>query len=178
MSTAQGITYRPASPGDVKLLTRMLWVAFNWRDEAVSEQHWPDPTAAAKYVDGFGRHGDAGVVAAVAGQGVGAAWYRLLPADDPGYGFVAADIPEVTLGVASKARGRGIGTALMQRLLDIALQARFGRGGLLQGGISTGRTSTRWPVVVRSRMALSSPRLEYFTTSLKKKRSSCASGSG
>ena len=74
MSTAQGITYRPASPGDVELLTRMLWIAFNWRDETVSEQHWPDPTAAAKYVDGFGRPGDAGVVPAVAGEDVGAAW--------------------------------------------------------------------------------------------------------
>jgi ribosomal protein S18 acetylase RimI-like enzyme len=125
MSTAQEITYRPAGPSDVKLLTRMLWVAFNWRDEAVSEQHWPDPTAAAKYVDGFGRHGDAGVVAALAGQDVGAAWYRLLPADDPGYGFVAADIPELTLGVASQARGRGIGTALMQRLLDKAVADRI-----------------------------------------------------
>ncbi len=121
MSTVHEITYRPAAPGDVQLLTRMLWIAFNWRDETVSEQHWPDPTAVARYVDGFGRHGDAGVVAAVAGQGVGAAWYRLLPADDPGYGFVAADIPEVTLGVASQARGRGIGTALMRRLLDRAV---------------------------------------------------------
>jgi hypothetical protein len=55
MSTARGITYRAAAPDDVTLLTRMLWVAFNWRDEAVSEQHWPDPTAAAKCVDGFGR---------------------------------------------------------------------------------------------------------------------------
>ena len=125
MSSAQEIAYRPAAPGDVKLLTRMPWIAFNWRDEAVSEQHWPDPTAAAKYVDGFGRHGDAGVVAAVAGQDVGAAWYRLLPADDPGYGFVAADVPEVTLGVASQARGRGIGTALMQRLLDRAVADRI-----------------------------------------------------
>jgi GNAT superfamily N-acetyltransferase len=125
MSPAQAITYRAAAPGDVKLLTRMLWVAFNWRNEAVSEQHWPDPSAAAKYVDGFGRHGDAGVVAAVAGQGVGAAWYRLLPADDPGYGFVAPDIPELTLAVAPQARGQGIGTALMQRLLDRAVADRI-----------------------------------------------------
>ncbi len=125
MPTGQGITYRPAAPGDVKLLTRMLWIAFNWRDETASEDHWPDPAAAAKYVDGFGRPGDAGVVAAVDGQDVGAAWYRLLPADDPGYGFVAADIPEITLGVASQARGRGIGTALMQRLLDRAVADRI-----------------------------------------------------
>jgi ribosomal protein S18 acetylase RimI-like enzyme len=125
MSTAQEITYRAATSGDLELLTRMLWLAFNWRDESVSEQHWPDRTAAAKYVDGFGRHGDAGVVAAVAGQGVGAAWYRLLPADDPGYGFVAADTPEITLGVASQARGRGVGTALMQRLLEMAVADRI-----------------------------------------------------
>src|ERR687894_1742397 len=125
VSSAQRVTYRAATPGDVKLLTRMLWLAFNWRDEAVSEQHWPDPTAAPKYVDGFGRPGDAGVVAEVAGQGVGAAWYRLLPADDPGYGFVAADIPELTLGVAAQARGRGLGEALVQRLLDRAVADRI-----------------------------------------------------
>ena len=47
------------------------------------------------------------------------------PADDPGYGFVAADIPEITLGVASQARGRGVGTALMQRLLDRAVADRI-----------------------------------------------------
>ena len=35
-----------------------------------------------------------------------------ITSDDPGYGFVAADIPELTLGVASQARGRGIGKAL------------------------------------------------------------------
>ena len=117
MSTAQEITYRPAETGDVELLTRMLWIAFNWRDETVSEQHWPDPTAAAKYVDGFGRHGDAGVVAEVAGQDAGAAWYRLLPAHDRGYGFVAPDIPELTLGVASQARGRGTGDTSCLRSL-------------------------------------------------------------
>ena len=121
MSTVQEIDYRPAAPGDVQLLTRMLWIAFNWRDESAAEDHWPDPTAAAKYVEGFGRPGDAGVVAAIAGTDVGAAWYRLLPADDPGYGFVAADIPELTLGVASQARGHGIGKALMQRLIDRAV---------------------------------------------------------
>jgi GNAT superfamily N-acetyltransferase len=35
------------------------------------------------------------------------------------------DIPEITLGVASQARGRGIGTALMQRLLDTAVADRI-----------------------------------------------------
>ena len=120
MSTGQDVTYRSAAPGDAELLTRMLWIAFNWRDETVSEDHWPDPHAKAKYVDGFGRHGDAGVVAELADEGVGAAWYRLLPADDAGYGFVADDVPELTLGVSPQARGRGIGKALMEHLLEMA----------------------------------------------------------
>jgi hypothetical protein len=68
----------------------MLWVAFNWRNEAVSEQYRPDPTAAAKHVDGFGRDGDAGVVAAVAGQDVGAAWYRLHAGGASGLHVLAA----------------------------------------------------------------------------------------
>jgi ribosomal protein S18 acetylase RimI-like enzyme len=117
-------TYRPAAPGDVSLLRHMLWHAINWRNEDVSPHDWPDRTAPARYVCGFGRCGDAGVVAEVSGRGVGAAWYRLLPADDPGYGFVSADVPEVSLGVAPIARGRRIGTTLMLRLLDTAVASR------------------------------------------------------
>ena len=64
------------------------------------------------------------MVAEIAGQGVGAAWHRLLPADDPGYGFVAADVPEVALGVVPDVRGRGIGTALMERLIEAAVASR------------------------------------------------------
>jgi GNAT superfamily N-acetyltransferase len=36
-----------------------------------------------------------------------------------------AHIPEITLAVASQARARGIGTALMQRLLDRAVADRI-----------------------------------------------------
>jgi ribosomal protein S18 acetylase RimI-like enzyme len=124
------VTYRPAGSEDVPLLHRMLWVAFNWRDEAVPADHWPDPTAPSRYVEGFGRPGDAGVVAEMAGRGVGAAWYRRLPAEDAGYGFVAADVPEITLAVAPDARGHGIGSALMRRLLETAVAQRVPRVSL------------------------------------------------
>ncbi|GHO89233.1 hypothetical protein KSZ_72390 [Dictyobacter formicarum] len=51
---------------------------------------------------------------------LGAAWYRLFPTDAPGYGFVAATIPELTIGVHEKARGLGVGGALLQVLLRAA----------------------------------------------------------
>jgi GNAT superfamily N-acetyltransferase len=55
---------------------------------------------------GLGRPGDAGVVAVT-----------LFPAEEPGFGFIAADIPELAIGVVAEARGRGIGSALLDALL-------------------------------------------------------------
>jgi ribosomal protein S18 acetylase RimI-like enzyme len=37
--------------------------------------------------------------------------------DDHGYGFVATDVPELSIGVTADERGRGVGTALLEELL-------------------------------------------------------------
>lgn len=78
------------------------------------------------YLDGWGRPGDAGVVAvAPTGQRLGAAWYRLFPETDPGWGFVATDVPELSIGVAIDARGRGIGSAMLDALLALAREEGY-----------------------------------------------------
>jgi GNAT superfamily N-acetyltransferase len=77
------------------------------------------------YFEGWGRTGDAAVVAVVDGQRLGAAWYRLFPADDPGWGFVATDVPELSIGVAAEARGRGVGSALLDALLTLARERGY-----------------------------------------------------
>lgn len=86
-----------------------------------------DP-ASAHYVAGWPAPGDVGTVAEAAGVPVGAAWLRSLPADDPGYGFVAADIPELSLAVVADRRGQGVGRQLLRAVVTQARSA--GRTGV------------------------------------------------
>jgi len=96
---------------DVRFLRDMLHHAYYWRERE------PGSTAM-RYVRGFGRRGDTAVVALEDGFPVGAAWYRLFPAAEPGYGFVDEQTPELAIAVVPGMRGRGIGDALLARLLD------------------------------------------------------------
>jgi GNAT superfamily N-acetyltransferase len=75
--------------------------------------------AIARYVEGWGiRSGDSGLIALVDGAPVGAAWLRCFPASEPGYGFVDESIPELSIAVLPAHRGKGIGTRLLERLLQ------------------------------------------------------------
>jgi ribosomal protein S18 acetylase RimI-like enzyme len=118
------IAFRPAVPEDEPFLLDMLWLAFHWRDEAAAAGTWPDPEAPRRYLAGFGRAGDAGVIAEADGVPVGAAWYRVLPAEDAGYGYVEG-VPELTVAVAAAHRARGIARGLIERLLDRAREDGF-----------------------------------------------------
>ncbi len=87
----------------------------------------PDPAVVrrpeiAHYVDGWGREGDIGVIAhnADRSEPIGAAWLRLFQSTDKGYGYVADCIPEMGIAIWPEQRGRGVGTALLNRLLELA----------------------------------------------------------
>lgn len=67
-----------------------------------------------QYVEEFGtRKGDLGFVAVFDEERIGAAWVRLIN----GYGYVDDDTPELTLAVRPEWQGRGVGTALLERIL-------------------------------------------------------------
>ena len=73
----------------------------------------------ARYVEGWGRDGDLGVIAIdrATGLPVGAAWLRLWPGDDKGYGYIDDETPELSISVVPDWRGRGVGTRLIEALL-------------------------------------------------------------
>jgi GNAT superfamily N-acetyltransferase len=116
-------TIRLATAADAAFLADMLVQAANWSPEwkPRSRTRILSAPSTAHYVSGWPRDTDLGVIAEADGRPVGAAWIRFLPAADPGYGFVAEDVPELTIGVAADWRGRGVGRALLQA---IAGQAR------------------------------------------------------
>jgi phosphoribosyl-ATP pyrophosphohydrolase len=119
---------RPAGPQDAGFLADMLVEAVNWspRWNQSRDSIFATPQIA-HYVSGWPRDGDLGVLAQAGGRAAGAAWLRFLPPDDPGYGFVAADAPELTIGVDPLWRGRGVGRALLAALADRARAAGIAR---------------------------------------------------
>jgi GNAT superfamily N-acetyltransferase len=120
---------RRAAAGDGPFLVDMLMEATNWSPQwkPRSRQQVLTSASTAHYVSGWPRDTDLGVIAEVAGEPIGATWLRFLPADDPGYGFVAPDVPELTLGVAAAWRGRGAGRALLQAIAAQAHSAGIAR---------------------------------------------------
>ncbi len=72
----------------------------------------------ARYLEGWGRPGDAGLLAVRGSERLGAALYRLFDPERPGYGFAGPGIPEITIGVVASERSHGVGTTLLQGLIQ------------------------------------------------------------
>jgi len=105
---------RPADRQDARFLRDMLRHAYHWRLSEDAER------PVYRYVRNWGRIGDAGVVAMDGPHAYGGAWYRLLTADEPGFGFVDEKTPELTIAVVPSRRGKGAGKELLDALLDRA----------------------------------------------------------
>lgn len=109
---------RRVEPRDIRFLRDMLHHAFYRREVPAGQDEQP----VYRYVMAWGRHGDGGVLALDEGFPVGAAWYRLFKEEEPGYGFVDEETPELAIAVVPSRRGRGIGDALLKELYARAKQ--------------------------------------------------------
>lgn len=109
---------RKGSPADVPFMRSMLAHAYAWRVNALDAE-----IPLTRYVDNWGRPGDLALIAHETGNRVGAAWLRLFPAHEAGYGFVDAQTPELSIAIVPSRRRHGVGQELMDGLLASARAA-------------------------------------------------------
>lgn len=120
---------RPAVQSDGSFLGDMVVEAANWRGRAPRARHeiLASPEHR-RYIAGWMRPADAGFVAVDDdGIAVGAAWYRVLPRSDPGFGFVGTAVPELIIGVHPLWRSHGVGRTLLHRLVAHAREQGHNR---------------------------------------------------
>jgi len=113
---------RQAGAEDFVFLATMLGEAAVWRPDKptpTGEEVLADPRYAM-YLAGWPRGGDFGLIAEQDGP-IGAAWYRIYSEETHGHGFVAPDIPELSIAVISSRRQEGIGRPLLVDLIDASV---------------------------------------------------------
>lgn len=114
-------TIRPATSADEPFLWEMLFEAAHAGDDVAGPDDLRAVPALARYLDGWGRPGDLGVVAVdEGGTPLGAAWLRLLTGDDAGYGHVDDETPELAIATVPGRRAAGIGTRLLDGVVATA----------------------------------------------------------
>ena len=115
---------RPTTEADAHCLWEMLYHAIHVPPGAAApEREIIYAPELARYVTGWGRPGDLGYLALDAeGLLVGAAWLRRFSADEPGYGFIDAATPDLAIAVTPAWRGHGVGSRLLEALLDKAAE--------------------------------------------------------
>jgi ribosomal protein S18 acetylase RimI-like enzyme len=121
--------FRLSARADPAFLAEMLYEAVNWFDDGAEERPPLDVVLArpenARYVAAWGRTGDVALCALDRrDEPVGAAWYRHFTAAEPGYGYVADDVPELAIAIYPEFRSQRVGSLLLGALL-----ARASRDG-------------------------------------------------
>lgn len=130
-------TLRDLRPVETELLRQATLTNLNWSGEQrFSFRDLDEDPALRHYYALVAARGDHGFVAkAQANSGaevvLGVVWILFLDSTDPGYGFVADGVPELSVCVWSGYRRRGIGAALIDHAL---LQA--GRRGIRRVSLS------------------------------------------
>jgi len=112
---------REAAAADRGLLAQATLDNLNRNGPRFTMREVEDTPQFRHYYDGWPSGEDFGVVTEDAeGVAVAVVWLRYFTAQDPGYGFVADSIPELSIWVSADHRGQGIGGQLLRRISEIA----------------------------------------------------------
>ena len=120
-------TLREGTATDLPFLEEMLYEAFFWsgdvaRPPLIEARSLPEFSIS---LAGWGRPGDAALIAEYADTKAGAVWFRLWTPEAHSYGFVDSKTPELGLAILPRFRGRGIGRRLLQATLDLAAKLAY-----------------------------------------------------
>lgn len=110
-------TTRALDGRDRLLLRLATWLNLNWSGRRSTFADLDaDPHLAAYYrtVPEFG------AVSTADGEATGVVWVTRFPPEAPGYGFVRADVPELSVCVLPGYRGAGVGAGLVGAAVDEA----------------------------------------------------------
>jgi ribosomal protein S18 acetylase RimI-like enzyme len=107
------ILIRSATRHDLGVLWDFLAIAAYEADASAAKAV---PFAAA-HLAGWQRSEDFGFIAEIDAVAVGAAWARQFSRDEEPAFYVDGRTPEITIGVAERARGRGVGGMLLRELI-------------------------------------------------------------
>jgi [ribosomal protein S18]-alanine N-acetyltransferase len=109
---------RGGGPQDVRFMRDMLRHAY-------ANASLVEDLPVSRYVDRWGRPGDTAVIGLEGSTPVGAAWFRLYEAAEPGFGFVDEETPELSIAVVPSRRHHGYGSKLLTELLSRAREAGY-----------------------------------------------------
>ena len=114
------MTRRPLTLADRALLREATLANMNWNTTRFTVDDLDATHEIAHYYTGFPAEGDFGLVDFDGDIARAVGWVVFLPEDDPGYGFVDADTPELSLTTFQGFRGQGLGRDLLSELIVLA----------------------------------------------------------
>jgi ribosomal protein S18 acetylase RimI-like enzyme len=122
----KGWNLRPTVAADEDFLWQMLFYASHSNEEpGVHPNDIRSNPDLVGYIDGWAEAGFSGVVAESEGMPVGAAWVRMMgEADRANPVFIDNEIPELAVAVTPGWEGRGLGTEMIETLVESA-RGRF-----------------------------------------------------
>lgn len=122
---------RPIHQNELFLLENFLYEAIFQRDEQnlLPRSIIKEPEIQI-FIEDFGRQDDNCLVAVAGECIVGAVWTRILSAGIKGFGNIDNQTPEFAISLYKEYRGKGIGTQLMIRMLQLLKEKGYKKTSL------------------------------------------------